>query len=164
MEFSKILTDMRAERTCSKVAAKRAVKIRSIVQKRVGALDVDLCGHVLQALSMSAIPAGVMVDSFSCRGKLWKKGQIHRNWNQRWFLFDLKERRLSYYSDEACTNMKGAFMLEEVQSVSRVSDCKDYPFLMNIATPERVFHFRSDIEAVLNVWLTVFDSIAPLDE
>jgi len=49
-----------------------------------------------------------------------------------------------------------------VQKVSR-SDSKEYPHLISIATQDRVYYFRADSESVLNVWLCVFDSIAPLD-
>ncbi len=154
---------MRSERTCSKVAARRALKIRSMIHSRVGSLDVDLKAHVLQVLRNLPLPKDVVLDNYTCRGKMWKKGAIHRNWTLRYFVFDLRERHLQYFTDESMSVLKGSFMLTDVQSVAR-SKNEDYPYLMDIATSDRVYHFRTEDEYTLNVWLTVFDSIAPLDD
>lgn len=158
-ELERILSDMRAERSCSKVASKLRKKIRALVHDRVGAIDIDLAVYIAGVLHFSVPPAEVTLDKYTCSGLMWKKGNIHRNWNLRYFVFDLRERQFRYYASQSAPIEKGKFMLEEVTQVERVPDNKQYPFLMNVATKGRVFHFRAESEAVLNVWLVAFDSI-----
>ena len=129
-DFSKVLADMRLERTRSKKAAGRAVKIRAMVHDRVGSIDVNLLDHVLEVLGR--IPPGVEVNKFSCFGSLSKKGNFRRNWNRRWFVFDPCERQLSYYTDSTLAQKKGSFMLSKVTSVRRITDPRDYPFAMYV--------------------------------
>eukprot|EP00048_Salpingoeca_helianthica_P023083 m.22136 g.22136 ORF g.22136 m.22136 type:complete len:169 (-) comp8244_c0_seq1:11-517(-) len=159
-----VIEDMRRERSRSRLAAKRAIKIRSIVHNRVGALDVDLRAHVIDVLGKPHTEEGlpdVVVDEYSCSGILWKKGNIHHNWSQRWCLFDLRERRFGYYAHKGDDKEKGGFMLSEVLGVERINDSKNYPYLMNVITAGRTYHIRTDKEAILNVWLAVFDSVVP---
>jgi hypothetical protein len=159
-----IIEDMRRERTRSRIAAKRAIKIRSIVHNRVGALDVDLRAHVLEVLGRPHLDEAlteIAIDEHSCSGMLWKKGLIHHNWSWRWCLFDLRERRFAYYAHKGDDKERGGFMLHDVVAVERISDSKHYPYLMNVITSGRTYQIRTDNEAALNAWLTVFDSVTP---
>lgn len=160
-ELERILLDMRAERSCSRVASRQAIKIRSIVHDRVGALDVDLRTYISGILRFAQPPPGVVLERYAVAGQLWKKGSIHRNWTQRYFLFDLRERQFCYFSDATMQQEKGRVNLEDITAVDRDMTSKQYPYLMNIATRGgRVYHFRSDSEEILNIWLVAFDSVA----
>lgn len=44
------------------------------------------------------------------QGYLWKKGQIRRNWTERWF--KLRPSALTYYVSEDCKECKGSIALD----------------------------------------------------
>lgn len=45
------------------------------------------------------------------QGYLWKKGQLRRNWSERWFM--LKPSALSYYVSEERKEKKGSITLDK---------------------------------------------------
>lgn len=45
------------------------------------------------------------------QGYLWKKGQLRRNWSERWFM--LKPSVLSYYMSEERKEKKGSIALDK---------------------------------------------------
>ena len=57
---------------------------------------------------------GPAIQSRNYSGWLYKDGQIgfkKYNWNRRWF--NLKDSKITYYSDQTCTDLKGTIVLDE---------------------------------------------------
>lgn len=88
--------------------------------ERAGSSLGDVSGFlpvVKDVVSMSLhnhpfCPHTVFEPCVSCmQGYLWKKGQLRRNWSERWFM--LKPSALSYYMSEERKEKKGSITLDK---------------------------------------------------
>uniref|UniRef100_A0A8C3Q7T4 DEF6 guanine nucleotide exchange factor n=1 Tax=Geospiza parvula TaxID=87175 RepID=A0A8C3Q7T4_GEOPR len=80
-------------------------------------LDMVNSGRFLRGIEQEAISMAVeevyqeVIEDVLKQGYLWKKGQLRRNWSERWFM--LKPSALSYYMSEERKEKKGSITLDK---------------------------------------------------
>lgn len=63
--------------------------------------------QVLAEGTSNAMHGGVRLNNVACAGHLAKKGKNRHNWKNRWFLFDLRHRRIVYFEDQTLKKENG---------------------------------------------------------
>ncbi|XP_010180802.1 PREDICTED: differentially expressed in FDCP 6 homolog, partial [Mesitornis unicolor] len=80
-------------------------------------LDMVNSGRFLRGMEREAVSMAVeevyqeVIEDVLKQGYLWKKGQLRRNWSERWFT--LKPSVLSYYMSEERKEKKGSIVLDK---------------------------------------------------
>ncbi|XP_008943906.1 PREDICTED: differentially expressed in FDCP 6 homolog, partial [Merops nubicus] len=80
-------------------------------------LDMVNSGRFLRGIEQEAVSMAVeevyqeIIEDVLKQGYLWKKGQLRRNWSERWFT--LKPSALSYYMSEERKEKKGSIALDK---------------------------------------------------
>ena len=67
-------------------------------------------------MGSNLVHGGVRLSKIACAGTLQKKGGVRHNWSVRWFLFDLRNRTIAYFSDSSLKKIHGTFHMNEVLS------------------------------------------------
>lgn len=67
--------------------------------------------HIFWGTSSVLLPPRFDLRVSRVQGYLWKKGQLRRNWSERWFM--LKPSSLSYYMSEERKEKKGSIVLDK---------------------------------------------------
>lgn len=67
--------------------------------------------HIFWGTSSILLPAHFDLHVSWVQGYLWKRGQLRRNWSERWFM--LKPSVLSYYMSEERKEKKGSIALDK---------------------------------------------------
>ncbi|XP_028672839.1 differentially expressed in FDCP 6 homolog [Erpetoichthys calabaricus] len=75
------------------------------------------------------------------KGYMWKKGQVRRNWNERWFV--LKPSSISYYVSEDMKEKKGEIKLDNSCTVESIPDKDGRRCLFCIKTVNRTFEISA---------------------
>ena len=67
---------------------------------------IETAGHQLQLIN------DVNIDTTTCCGYLSKMSKKFHHWNKRWFIFDRKNKTLSYYSDSSARKPRGVIYFQ----------------------------------------------------
>lgn len=122
------------------------------------AAQVNL-GEYLRATG--PVPAAVLLSQHAVKGYLGKRGKIHKNWNRRWFVFDLTKGHLAYFVKEDEHRQKGRIELRSVCKVFQAREERERGrrrFM--VATPARLFEMEADSEELLVFWMRVIELVA----
>ncbi|XP_043564855.1 differentially expressed in FDCP 6-like isoform X2 [Chiloscyllium plagiosum] len=74
-------------------------------------------------------------------GYMWKKGNVRRNWNERWFV--LKPSKLDYYLNEDLKEKKGEIHLDMDSSVEMLPDKEGKRCLFCVKTVNRTYELSA---------------------
>ncbi|XP_043944398.1 differentially expressed in FDCP 6 homolog [Protopterus annectens] len=85
------------------------------------------------------------------KGYLWKKGQVRRNWNERWFV--LKPTNIFYYVDEDMKEQKGEIHLDSNTVVEAMPDKEGRRCLFCIKTLNRTFELSASDVRLRQEWM-----------
>ncbi|XP_067907400.1 differentially expressed in FDCP 6 homolog isoform X2 [Heterodontus francisci] len=88
-------------------------------------------------------------------GYMWKKGNVRRNWNERWFV--LKASHILYYVNEDLKEKKGEIHLDEDSTVEVLPDKEAKRCLFCIKTANRTYELSASDTKRRQEWM---DSIA----
>ncbi|NXF95251.1 DEFI6 protein, partial [Eubucco bourcierii] len=115
-------------------------------------LDMVNSGRFLRGIEQEAISMAVeevyqeviedvLKQARSPHGYLWKKGQLRRNWSERWFM--LKPSVLSYYMSEERKEKKGSIALDKHCCVEVLPDRDGKRCLFCVKTPSRTYEMSA---------------------
>jgi hypothetical protein len=95
--------------------------------------------QVLAEGSSSVMHGAVRLNNVACAGHLSKKGKNRHNWKSRWFLFDLRHRRIVYFDDQTLKKENGCVVVHTSLSLPSLP-CHCHPSVSNctmacVATP-----------------------------
>eukprot|EP00053_Salpingoeca_punica_P025718 m.18087 g.18087 ORF g.18087 m.18087 type:complete len:140 (+) comp8078_c0_seq1:2-421(+) len=137
--------------------------------KRSRITQVDVNDADLVALVTSAVGPDisfgddVILDRFMCKGYLLKQGDFFRStWDKRWFVVDLRAKRLYFYSSDAESAWsRTTFMLAEViKAVGNESAEGRATHAFMIVTVRRTFQVRAPSRPAMLAWLEVLNAVA----
>ncbi|NXG43094.1 DEFI6 protein, partial [Psilopogon haemacephalus] len=86
-------------------------------------------------------PIPVLISVSRAQGYLWKKGQLRRNWSERWFM--LKPSVLSYYLSEERKEKKGSIALDKHCCVEVLPDRDGKRCLFCVKTSSRTYEMSA---------------------
>ncbi|NWI57772.1 DEFI6 protein, partial [Calyptomena viridis] len=86
-------------------------------------------------------PALVLIPVSRVQGYLWKRGQLRRNWSERWFM--LKPSVLSYYMSEEQKEKKGSIALDKHCCVEVLPDRDGKRCMFCVKTPSRTYEMSA---------------------
>ncbi|NWZ28196.1 DEFI6 protein, partial [Asarcornis scutulata] len=115
-------------------------------------LDMVNSGRLLRGIEQEAISMAVeevyqeviedvLKQARSPRGYLWKKGQLRRNWSERWFM--LKPSVLSYYMSEERKEKKGSIALDKHCCVEVLPDRDGKRCMFCVKTSSRTYEMSA---------------------
>ncbi|GCC24307.1 hypothetical protein chiPu_0002707 [Chiloscyllium punctatum] len=89
-------------------------------------------------------------------GYLWKKGQLRRNWTERWFI--LKPSILCYYVSEDRKEKKGSITLDRNCCVEILSDRDGKRCMFCVKTPSRTYEMSASDTKQRQEWTTAIQT------
>ncbi|KFW69514.1 Differentially expressed in FDCP 6, partial [Pygoscelis adeliae] len=115
-------------------------------------LDMVNSGRFLRGIEQEAISMAVeevyqeiiedvLKQARSPHGYLWKKGQLRRNWSERWFT--LKPSVLSYYMSEERKEKKGSIALDKHCCVEVLPDRDGKRCMFCVKTSSRTYEMSA---------------------
>ncbi|OXB68463.1 hypothetical protein ASZ78_000400 [Callipepla squamata] len=102
-------------------------------------LDMVNSGRLLRGIEQEAI--SMAVEEVYQEGYLWKKGQLRRNWSERWFM--LKPSSLSYYMSEERKEKKGSITLDKHCCVEVLPDRDGKRCMFCVKTSSRTYEMSA---------------------
>ncbi|XP_041072014.1 differentially expressed in FDCP 6 homolog isoform X2 [Carcharodon carcharias] len=84
-------------------------------------------------------------------GYMWKKGQVRRNWNERWFV--LKASHIHYYVNENLKEKKGEIHLDMDSTVEVLPDKEGKRCLFCIKTANRTYELSASDTKRRQEWI-----------
>ncbi|XP_078424670.1 differentially expressed in FDCP 6 homolog isoform X2 [Cetorhinus maximus] len=84
-------------------------------------------------------------------GYMWKKGQVRRNWNERWFV--LKASHIHYYVNENLKEKKGEIQLDMDSTVEVLPDKEGKRCLFCIKTANRTYELSASDTKRRQEWI-----------
>ncbi|KAI6072842.1 Differentially expressed in FDCP 6-like protein [Aix galericulata] len=102
-------------------------------------LDMVNSGRLLRGIEQEAI--SMAVEEVYQEGYLWKKGQLRRNWSERWFM--LKPSVLSYYMSEERKEKKGSIALDKHCCVEVLPDRDGKRCMFCVKTSSRTYEMSA---------------------
>jgi len=122
--------------------------------------------QVLAEGTSNAMHGEVRLNNVACAGHLAKKGKNRHNWKNRWFLFDLRHRKVVYFEDQTLKKELGYFEMETVMHVlkapqisSKVDEIEKEKRKFLVVTPKRTWQLMAPTEESRDMWVSVFMSI-----
>ncbi|XP_067907399.1 differentially expressed in FDCP 6 homolog isoform X1 [Heterodontus francisci] len=106
------------------------------------------------ALGIQSVYEELVLDVMQ-KGYMWKKGNVRRNWNERWFV--LKASHILYYVNEDLKEKKGEIHLDEDSTVEVLPDKEAKRCLFCIKTANRTYELSASDTKRRQEWM---DSIA----
>uniref|UniRef100_A0A8C5JMG2 DEF6 guanine nucleotide exchange factor n=1 Tax=Junco hyemalis TaxID=40217 RepID=A0A8C5JMG2_JUNHY len=113
-------------------------------------LDMVNSGRFLRGIEQEAISMAVeevyqeVIEDVLKQGYLWKKGQLRRNWSERWFM--LKPSALSYYMSEERKEKKGSITLDKHCCVEVLPDRDGKRCMFCVKTSSRTYEMSQEME------------------
>ncbi|NXA18559.1 DEFI6 protein, partial [Ibidorhyncha struthersii] len=115
-------------------------------------LDMVNSGRFLRGIEQEAVSMAVeevyqeviedvLKQARSPHGYLWKKGQLRRNWSERWFT--LKPSVLSYYMSEERKEKKGSIALDKHCCVEMLPDRDGKRCMFCVKTSSRTYEMSA---------------------
>ncbi|XP_042740379.1 differentially expressed in FDCP 6 homolog [Lagopus leucura] len=110
-------------------------------------LDMVNSGRLLRGIEQEAISMAVeevyqeVIEDVLKQGYLWKKGQLRRNWSERWFM--LKPSALSYYVSEERKEKKGSITLDKHCCVEVLPDRDGKRCMFCVKTSSRTYEMSA---------------------
>ncbi|XP_058807459.1 pleckstrin homology-like domain family B member 1 [Phymastichus coffea] len=121
--------------------------------------SLDLRHHIETAGHQLPLIHDVTVDVTSCSGYLSKMSKKFHHWNKRWFVFDRKEKSLSYYSDHNSRKPRGVIYFQSIELVyvDHMNSVKSpQPSLTFVVkTKTRLYHLMAPSPESMRVWVDV---------
>ncbi|XP_074706303.1 differentially expressed in FDCP 6 homolog isoform X3 [Strix aluco] len=93
------------------------------------------------AQTPSCPPTRFLIPVSRAQGYLWKKGQLRRNWSERWFT--LKPSVLSYYMSEERKEKKGSITLDKHCCVEVLPDRDGKRCMFCVKTSSRTYEMSA---------------------
>lgn len=97
-------------------AASRGLKPKTAVDLRTYIFKMIKVPRAVLDPEVNAVHGGIRLTDGECAGQLAKKGKNRHNWKSRWFLFDLRHRRIVYFENASLKKQVGSFNMNEVSS------------------------------------------------
>ncbi|NXW49803.1 DEFI6 protein, partial [Nyctiprogne leucopyga] len=110
-------------------------------------LDMVNSGRFLRGIEQEAVSMAVeevyqeVIEDVLKQGYLWKKGQLRRNWSERWFT--LKPSVLSYYMSEERKEKKGSITLDKHCCVEVLPDRDGKRCMFCVKTSSRTYEMSA---------------------
>ncbi|XP_009697572.1 PREDICTED: differentially expressed in FDCP 6 homolog [Cariama cristata] len=110
-------------------------------------LDLVNSGRFLRGIEQEAVSMAVeevyqeVIEDVLKQGYLWKKGQLRRNWSERWFM--LKPSVLSYYMSEERKEKKGSIALDKHCCVEMLPDRDGKRCMFCVKTSSRTYEMSA---------------------
>ncbi|NWQ96910.1 DEFI6 protein, partial [Burhinus bistriatus] len=106
-------------------------------------LDMVNSGRFLKGIEQEAVSMAVeeVYQEVIEDGYLWKKGQLRRNWSERWFT--LKPSVLSYYMSEERKEKKGSIALDKHCCVEVLPDRDGKRCMFCVKTSSRTYEMSA---------------------
>ncbi|XP_077190648.1 differentially expressed in FDCP 6 homolog isoform X2 [Paroedura picta] len=110
-------------------------------------LDLVNSGRFLRGIEREAISMAVeevyqeIIGDMLKQGYLWKKGNLRRNWSERWFT--LKPSDLSYYVSEERKEKKGSISLDRNSCVEILPDREGKRCMFCVKTTSRTYEMSA---------------------
>eukprot|EP00035_Acanthoeca_spectabilis_P019371 m.421378 g.421378 ORF g.421378 m.421378 type:complete len:622 (+) comp16846_c4_seq4:65-1930(+) len=149
-------------------AASRGLKPKTAVDLRTYIFKMIKGPRAVLDPEVNAVHGGIRLTDGECAGQLAKKGKNRHNWKSRWFLFDLRHRRIVYFENASLKKQVGSFNMNEVLHVVLASpesqkdeDVAKSKRKFMVVTPKRTWQLMGPTEESRNVWVGLFVSIIP---
>ncbi|XP_048467910.1 differentially expressed in FDCP 6 homolog isoform X2 [Rhincodon typus] len=97
-----------------------------------------------------------IIEDVLKQGYLWKKGQLRRNWTERWFI--LKPSILCYYVSEDRKEKKGSIALDRNCCVEILSDRDGKRCMFCVKTPSRTYEMSASDTKQRQEWTTAIQT------
>ncbi|XP_038636664.1 differentially expressed in FDCP 6 homolog [Scyliorhinus canicula] len=107
------------------------------------------------ALGIQSVYEELVLDVMQ-KGYMWKKGQVRRNWNERWFV--LKTSHIDYYANEDLKEKKGEIQLDMDSTVEVLPDKEGKRCLFCIKTANRTFELSASDTKRRQEWIDIISS------
>uniref|UniRef100_A0A8C8SRX4 DEF6 guanine nucleotide exchange factor n=1 Tax=Pelusios castaneus TaxID=367368 RepID=A0A8C8SRX4_9SAUR len=110
-------------------------------------LDLVNSGKLLRGIEREAVSMAIeevyqeVIEDVLKQGYLWKKGQLRRNWSERWFA--LKPSALSYYMSEERKEKKGSIALDKHCCVEVLPDRDGKRCMFCVKTSSRTYEMSA---------------------
>ncbi|XP_019402295.1 PREDICTED: differentially expressed in FDCP 6 homolog [Crocodylus porosus] len=110
-------------------------------------LDLVNSGRFLRGIEQEAVSMAIeevyqeVIEDVLKQGYLWKKGQLRRNWSERWFT--LKPSSLSYYMSEERKEKKGSIVLDKHCCVEVLPDRDGKRCMFCVKTSSRTYEMSA---------------------
>ncbi|XP_074833516.1 differentially expressed in FDCP 6 homolog isoform X2 [Carettochelys insculpta] len=110
-------------------------------------LDLVNSGKLLRGIEREAVSMAIeevyqeVIEDVLKQGYLWKKGQLRRNWSERWFT--LKPSTLSYYMSEERKEKKGSIVLDKHCCVEVLPDRDGKRCMFCVKTSSRTYEMSA---------------------
>ncbi|XP_042319855.1 differentially expressed in FDCP 6 homolog isoform X1 [Sceloporus undulatus] len=110
-------------------------------------LELVNSGRFLRGIEREAISMAIeevyqeIIGDVLKQGYLWKKGQLRRNWSERWFT--LKPSDLSYYVSEERKEKKGSISLDRNSCVEIIPDKDGKRCMFCVKTASRTYEMSA---------------------
>eukprot|EP00049_Salpingoeca_infusionum_P007985 m.128854 g.128854 ORF g.128854 m.128854 type:complete len:1133 (+) comp13879_c0_seq1:284-3682(+) len=95
---------------------------------------------------------GVSVNEKNAEGPVSKTGQSHRAWKSRWFVVDLDDKAIIYYSDEKKKKERGRIDCTKIVRVFQPKNAATKATFL-IETEDRTFFCKTTDEQATAVWI-----------
>ncbi|XP_078076417.1 differentially expressed in FDCP 6 homolog [Mustelus asterias] len=124
-------------------------------------LEMMESGRFTKSASKKSLALGIqsvyeeLVLDVTQKGYMWKKGQVRRNWNERWFV--LKASHIHYYANEDLKEKKGEIHLDMDSTVEVLPDKEGKRCLFCIKTANRTYELSASDTKRRQEWI---DSIS----
>ena len=116
----------------------------------------------------AAVHGDIKLNDVACAGYLKKKGGKRHNWNNRWFIFDLRHRKVGYFEDQSLKKECGLFGMETVMHALKApasgadgargeADARK----LLVVTPKRTYQLEAPTAESADLWLAVFNTSPP---
>eukprot|EP00041_Stephanoeca_diplocostata_P017928 m.370775 g.370775 ORF g.370775 m.370775 type:complete len:862 (+) comp20862_c0_seq1:136-2721(+) len=149
-------------------AVSRGLKPRGQVCLRTYTImTCPVAPQVLAEGASNLMHGSVRLNNVACAGTLQKKGKNRHNWLQRWFLFDLRHRKVVYFEDSTLKKEHGCFEMKDILHVlkppsktglSAEQRDKENRKLL-VITPKRTWHLMAPTVEARELWMAVFHSV-----
>ena len=113
----------------------------------------------------AAVHGDIKLNDVACAGYLKKKGGKRHNWNTRWFIFDLRHRKVGYFEDQSLRKECGIFAMDSVMhalkppataSDGQLTAAETRKLL--VVTPKRTYQLEAPTAEAADLWLAVFNT------
>eukprot|EP00050_Salpingoeca_kvevrii_P000600 m.152060 g.152060 ORF g.152060 m.152060 type:complete len:210 (-) comp10159_c3_seq3:137-766(-) len=152
-------------RTSDAARVLRAGALRALAQGTANTtqeMAADLAQHIQSLLVGVPVPPEIHLTRTSCAGFLVKQGAIVKSWRSRYFVVDLLVGTLTYYVNSDRTDVKGIIALSTITGAVADSSSQGMAEArLLIKTTSRTYIARAPSPQVRDVWIRVFNTIAP---
>eukprot|EP00051_Salpingoeca_urceolata_P023875 m.411732 g.411732 ORF g.411732 m.411732 type:complete len:1663 (-) comp20165_c1_seq2:63-5051(-) len=146
--------------------ANMAAAIKALGRKKPGAGPVqgegtvDLLQYITVTNNGEPVPSDLMLSRYTCKG--WLVRPVGKNWQKRWFVFDLKAGKLTWYMNnrELRIHAKGNIPLCDIKKTvqPKTKDAAENNSFL-VCTATRTHHMRASSPEAMKIWLKCYNAI-----